>query len=623
MSNVFFPGQTNYIEKLNTLALAADIANIPANAAAAQSSADSAASSATSASTSASTATTKASDASSSASSALSSKNSATTSASTATTQATNSSDSASSALASKNSATTSASTATTQATNASSSASAASGSASSASTSASTATTQAANASTSASAASSSAAAALSSKNSADSTYANFNANYLGAKSTAPTVDNAGGTLVVGALYFDTVIGGGSWRAWNGSAWVTVPSANASSVVNVPAGNIVATTVQAALNELDVKKAIAANFTNVNNTSDVNKPVSTAQQTALNLKANSASPSLTSPTVDSLNGGQLAGLRNRIINGDMRIFQRGAVLSNPINAFTLDRWLFAPNAATGSDVTISKQQSIAPLAGYGATQLLRYGVGSSAGSQTSGNFIQRVEDVGTLQGKQATISFIARAGVVGKAASVAINQVFGLGGSTTVSNFFGNISALTTEFVRYSFTATFPTLQGKTIGTSSYLELVINFTTPNANDFIDFSEVQLELGPVATPFEQRPIGLELSLCQRYCFVNASVNGSRLNLGSGGVGTSTTGTIAGFLPVTMRAEPTVTIIGATQFRLLGGNQGQQVTVSASDSTKASYSLGFSASGMTPGGGVLVQTLDSPSPAPSITFTAEL
>jgi hypothetical protein len=69
MSNTFFAGQTDYIEKLNVLALANDVANIPANAAAAESSANSAESSAA-------TATTQATNASSSASSALSSKNS-------------------------------------------------------------------------------------------------------------------------------------------------------------------------------------------------------------------------------------------------------------------------------------------------------------------------------------------------------------------------------------------------------------------------------------------------------------------------------------------------------------------------------------------------------------------
>jgi hypothetical protein len=73
MSNTFFAGQTNYIEKLNVLALANDVANIPANAAAAAASANSASTSAT--------------DASTSATSALSSKNLAATSAQTAVDQ--------------------------------------------------------------------------------------------------------------------------------------------------------------------------------------------------------------------------------------------------------------------------------------------------------------------------------------------------------------------------------------------------------------------------------------------------------------------------------------------------------------------------------------------------------
>ncbi len=33
---------------------------------------------------------------------------------------------------------------------------------------------------------------------------------------------------------------------------------------------------------------------------------------------------------------------------------------------------------------------------------------------------------------------------------------------------------------------------------------------------YLEFTNVQLEEGSIATPFEQRPYGLELSLCQRY-----------------------------------------------------------------------------------------------------------
>ena len=36
------------------------------------------------------------------------------------------------------------------------------------------------------------------------------------------------------------------------------------------------------------------------------------------------------------------------------------------------------------------------------------------------------------------------------------------------------------------------------------------------AGNFVNITQVQLEQGAIATPFEQRPIGLELALCQRY-----------------------------------------------------------------------------------------------------------
>ncbi len=124
------------------------------------------------------------------------------------------------------------------------------------------------------------------------------FDDRYLGPKAAAPTLDNDGVALLVGALYFDTVINGGSMRAWNGTSWVGFTAAtNASAVSNTPAGNIAATTVQTALNELDVEKANLASpaFTGtvsgitstmvglgaVNNTSDSAKPVSTAQAAA------------------------------------------------------------------------------------------------------------------------------------------------------------------------------------------------------------------------------------------------------------------------------------------------------------------------------------------------------
>ncbi len=206
------------------------------SASAAATSASNAATAATQASSSASNASTSATNAASSASSAATSAASASTSASTATTQASAASTSANNAAASATAAATSesnaassataaagsATTATTQASNAATSATSASSSATSASTSAT-------NAASSASAAASSATSAASSAASAAALLDNFDDRYLGPKSAAPTVDNDGDPLIIGALYFDTTTG--KMRAYTSSGWVDASSAQQAAL--------------------------------------------------------------------------------------------------------------------------------------------------------------------------------------------------------------------------------------------------------------------------------------------------------------------------------------------------------------------------------------------------------
>ena len=91
-------------------------------------------------------------------------------------------------------------------------------GSATSAAASASAAATSETNAANSASAASSSASAASASASSAAASYDSFDDRYLGPKSSAPTVDNDGNTLLTGALYWNTT--SSNLFVWSGSAW-------------------------------------------------------------------------------------------------------------------------------------------------------------------------------------------------------------------------------------------------------------------------------------------------------------------------------------------------------------------------------------------------------------------
>ena len=189
------------------------------SASASSSSASAASTSATNASNSASAAATSATNAASSATSASGSASTATTQASNASTSASNAASSATSAAGSATTATTQAGLASTSASNAASSASAASTSASNAATSATNASNSASAASTSATNASNSASAAATSEANAAASYDNFDDRYLGPKSSNPSVDNDGNTLLTGALYFNT--SSNSMKVWNGSSWL------------------------------------------------------------------------------------------------------------------------------------------------------------------------------------------------------------------------------------------------------------------------------------------------------------------------------------------------------------------------------------------------------------------
>ena len=133
----------------------------------------------------------------------------------------------AASATRSASSASTSASTATTKASEAAASAATASTQASNAATSASTASTQASNAATSATAAATS--------------YDNFDDRYLGPKSSDPTQDNDGGSLLTGALYFNS--SDNVMKNYTGSAWQTLkPTSSEQTNINTLSASAVIT---------------------------------------------------------------------------------------------------------------------------------------------------------------------------------------------------------------------------------------------------------------------------------------------------------------------------------------------------------------------------------------------
>jgi hypothetical protein len=159
--------------------------------------------------------------------------------------------------------------------------------------------------------------------------------------------------------------------------------------------------------------------------------------------------------------------------------------------------------------------------------------------------FVQKIESVRTLAGKTATISFWAKTGSGTPKISVEFEQVFGTGGSpsSVVATYCGQVT-VSTSWTRYSLTVNVPSIFGKTVGTTDDGSINLNIWVSGGSDFnsrtgsigiqnntFDFWGVQVEANYQPTPFEQRPIGTELDLCQRYYrtfvggFVGYSSNG--------------------------------------------------------------------------------------------------
>lgn len=247
---------------------------------------------------------------------------------------------------------------------------------------------------------------------------------------------------------------------------------------------------------------------------------------------------------------------KNRIINGAMRVAQRATTTigNNVFGTYSnLDRW----SAENTSGGTINYGQSARDTTfAYGSDYYL-----SLAGTGiTSGGYVgaqQRIEsgNIADLAGKKVAISFYTATNIPVPSGNIYI-------GTPAVADDYTSAVTFTAGFPFTPTTA--PGLMTVIVdmpaqavnGAQIIFRCNAGATTAAAWAY-NISSVQVEAGPIITPFERRPHSFELILCQRY-FQNLPASSM-----FGGIASASQGEVVASLPVTMRNTPTVIIPSGT------------------------------------------------------------
>jgi hypothetical protein len=307
----------------------------------------------------------------------------------------------------------------------------------------------------------------------------------------------------------------------------------------------------------------------------------------------------------------------NAIINGDFDIWQRGTSFSSAGFEYTADRWmrLSASDSVTRQAFTPADLTAI----GYGdATFFLRYAKTSAEGFS---RISQKIEDVRKFSGQQITLSFWAKGTNTSSGSNLRswFQQDFGSGGSSFVE-FFAPTFSLTSSWQRFTFTVNVPSISGKTIGANSFLSFFVGAYNNTATYTLDIWGVQIEAGPVATPFKLAGGGskqAELALCQRYY---QSFGGDDDFEAFGVMMAAATTVIRGPVELTqkMRISPSFNQVGSIR---AAGSTNVTMTLSIQEPSSIKPLLFHTGSGFTTGQAFILQANSDTSAR--INFDAEL
>jgi hypothetical protein len=407
-------------------------------------------------------------------------------------------------------------------------------------------------------------------------------------------------GSSVWSALdYFETDLSEYLTASSASTTYLTEASASTNYATKTYADNAVAAIVDSApstlntLNELAAALGDDANFASTVATSLGNKlDSSTASSTYLTQVSASTVYAPIVPTTQT-------SFRNVIINGGFDIDQRNSgatqtITSGAALAYTVDRWY---GYCTGANVTGARVAATAPSQYY-----YRF---TGATSNTGVGFGQRIEAANSFHfaGQTATLAV--------NIASTSLTSITWTAFYANATDTFGTLASPThTQIATGAFTVN-STLSRKTANitipsaATTGIEIVFTGGPLLESQTLTFDNIQLELGSIATPFEKRFIGTELSLCQRY-FYRTPVG----VLGYGYVVNSNTVEVSIPFPVTMRRIAVSGDVSVSTLNLFSFNVGSTsglvptsiVWNSGSSVQQLNLFVGYTTAGLTAGQG---------------------
>jgi len=302
---------------------------------------------------------------------------------------------------------------------------------------------------------------------------------------------------------------------------------------------------------------------------------------------------------------------RNMVINGAMNVAQRATSVTglgadgNTYN--TVDRWQLVANATAGRftmsqtadgpngiSANCLKLDCTTADTSIAAAELLRIT------QKFEGQNLQRIGK-GVVGAKQITLSFYVKASAVFTFGV----ELFDNDNSRQITKLFDT----TTDWVRHSFVipadvddgsspfaddnalslqlqfwlhagATYTSGTLNTASWANYTQAnraagIDSFFSNTANNFF-LTGVQMEVGPVATEFEQEDFGVTLRKCQRY-FQSYGGDGAFERFGTGYNNSNTVARTSINSPVQTRAVPTISVSDVAHFAVTADNANTQCT----------------------------------------------